>query len=209
MKSSSTFLITAGLLVWLMMIVLFTWTIPSHADTAVTTATTSVPANTNNTVVIPFGDWINAIAPTVIEIAGAVITVVVAWAVQYLPAFLRGFVGANITAQVEQVLDRAIDWAVAQVAGASRDKEVTIPVGNAMVASALSYVITHAPEWLVKWMGGAAAIEQKILARISTVLPSDSAVSTSMIGNRIVPATPPVAGGTSGPLAGPAPFPFA
>jgi hypothetical protein len=69
--------------------------------------------------------------------------------------------------KVEQVLQRAIDFAINTVVGATKDKPLTLDVGNAVVANALQYVIDHAPGWLINWMGGTDLIREKIIARLN------------------------------------------
>lgn len=167
---------------------------PALADTAVVAATTSVPANTDTTVTLPFGAWINAIAPTVIEIAGAVLTVILAWAARLLPATLRSFISDAAMKQAEQLLERAVDYGINAVAGAAKDKTLTIDVGNQVIAQAANYVVTHGPAWLIDWMGGAAAIEQKIIAR----LPLEEAAKVAPV----ISAGVAVATGGAGPLVG-------
>jgi len=51
--------------------------------------------------------------------------------------------------------------------GASKDKSLTVDVGNKVLAQALQYVIDHAPDWLTDWMGGPEQIAQKIVARLN------------------------------------------
>lgn len=69
--------------------------------------------------------------------------------------------------KVEQVLQRAIDFAINTVVNATKDKPLTVDVGNAVVANALQYVIDHAPGWLISWMGGTDLIREKIIARLN------------------------------------------
>lgn len=162
-----------------------------HADAAVVTATTSVPANTDTTVSIPLGNWINAIAPTIIEIAGAVITAVVAWIMATLvPAALRQYINTQMIQSAEQLLMNAVNYGIAAVAGAETGRVLSVSVGNSVVAQALNYAITHGPQWLINWLGGPAQIEQKIIARLP--LEAAAKVVTSGTGAVITPS--PLAG---------------
>lgn len=170
---------------------------PALADAAVVAATTAVPPNTSTTVSIPFGDWINAIAPTIIEIAGAVLAVILAWAARLLPASLQSFINSQTIAQAEQLLEKAVDYGINAVAGASVGKTLSVDVGNQVIAQALNYVITHGPAWLINWLGGVEAIKQKIIAR----LPLDEGAQVITTAASVAIAPSPLAGsGSPSPL---------
>jgi hypothetical protein len=59
---------------------------------------------------------------------------------------------------------QGIAWAIQEVENFDKDKVITLDVGNAGVASALRYVLEHAPAWLVGLAGGKDKIVQKIVA---------------------------------------------
>lgn len=153
---------------------------PALADTVAT-----APAVT--TVAIPIGDWLGGAASIIAAVSAAVI----AWAFRFLPASV---VQILQTMQVDQLLGKAIGYAINAVAGAEKDKVLKVDVANAVVATALQYVVDHAPAWLVSWMGGTDAIEQKILARL-TVEPSATlaAAGTLVVAPSAEPAAAPAA----------------
>jgi hypothetical protein len=163
-----------------------------YAQSAVT-----IPGPTT-VVAVPVGDWITQIAPVIQDALLAIVTALVAWALRSLPAAIRTYVTAGITAQVEQICDHAIDWAIAAVAGASKDKVWTVPVGNAVVAQAVQYIIAHGPAWLVQWMGGKDLIAQKIIGRVQALLPDNAQV----VGANVIVAAPsvPSNAGAAAPL---------
>lgn len=111
------------------------------------------------TVAIPVGEWADAALPTV----GAVLLAAIGWAMRQLPASI---VAILKTAQVEQMLGKAIDYGMNTVKGASRDKVLEVDVGNAVIAQGVSYVVRNGPKWLVDWLGGEHGIRERILARL-------------------------------------------
>jgi predicted lipid-binding transport protein (Tim44 family) len=129
------------------------------------------------TVAVPIGDWIGKASGVIGSLLGGLVI----WLFRQLPA---GIVQILRTMQVEQLLDKAITYGINAVAGASKDKVLTVNVGNAVVAQAAQYAIDHAPGWLIGWLGGEAAIRQMIIARlnlepVATIAPG----STRLMGN--------------------------
>lgn len=129
------------------------------------------------TVAVPIGDWIGQASGIIATILGALVV----WLFRQLPA---GIVQILRTMQVEQLLDKAINYGINAVAGASKDKVLTVNVGNAVVAQAAQYAIDHAPGWLIGWLGGETAIRQMVIARlnlepVATIAPS----GTRLMGN--------------------------
>jgi len=138
-------------------------TAPVSAQDAVATA--APPAATS--VTIPFGDWLVSIANFIGVLAAAIITPLVAWAAAKLPPAIQANITAQHRAQVEQLLARAVDYAIGAVAGAAKDKALDVNVGSAVVAVALQQVIDIAPRWLMNWMGGEQRIAKMIIARLN------------------------------------------
>lgn len=122
---------------------------PSLAQTTTDTALT-----------IPFGDWVQQVA----ALLASLTAVFVAALMRQIPAQYAAMAKA---ARIDQVLERAIDYAINSVAGAAKDKALTIDVGNRVVKEALDYAIRHAPGALVDWAGGSDGIREKIIARIT------------------------------------------
>jgi hypothetical protein len=116
-------------------------------------------ADASNQVVVPWGDALASLSSPVATLLFGVGL----WLVRQLPAQL---VAILHTQRVEQLLLRAIGYAVNSVAGAAAGKTLTVPVGNAVLAHALQYVVDRAPRWLVNWMGGPSAIAAMIWARL-------------------------------------------
>lgn len=96
--------------------------------------------------------------------AGTLLFAVAMWALRKLPAQVGSIL---ITAKVDQILQKGIDYAINMVVGATKDKALSVDVGNKVLAQALQYVLDHAPDWLTAWMGGPDQIAQKIIARLN------------------------------------------
>lgn len=107
-----------------------------------------------DTVVIPVGDWIVQATSSLASLAVAALMWV---ASRWLPTWIR-------TQLTEQLLGRAVDYALAVVAGAAKGKVLEIPVANAVLREAAAYAVAHAPA-TAKWIGD--TLEPKLIARLS------------------------------------------
>jgi hypothetical protein len=108
--------------------------------------------------------------------ASAIVFAVVAWALRLLPGQIYSVI---VAMRADQLLLKAIDYAINMVQGASKDKSLTVDVQNAVLAKALQYVLDNAPGWLQQWMGGPVQIANKIIARLNIApdAPPPSAVT--------------------------------
>lgn len=143
-------------------------TTPAGDDTTVINTPTGQPTtieqgDTNTTVVLPVGTWIDQVLAAVQSSLALIITGLVAWAFRNLP---KSVVSILRTLQIEQVLTRAADYGINATRGAVKGKTLDVNVGNEAVAKAVQYAIDNAPRWLIDWAGGPDAIRDKIIARI-------------------------------------------
>jgi hypothetical protein len=119
-----------------------------------------VYAQDGTAVTLPIGDWVQQakdfIAPFILA--------VIAWLMRKLPAHI---VDILKTMKAEQLLAKAVDYGLNAVAGAAKDKVLSVSVGNAVIAQAVQYAIDNGPGWLIKWLGGEEAIAAKIIARLN------------------------------------------
>lgn len=118
------------------------------------------PALAADAVSIPYGDWIAALANTLIM----VLTAAVAWAFRQLPA---NIVAILVTIRAEQVVSKAIEYGINAVAGAVKGKSLDVPIANQVIREALDYVVKQAPGWLVSWVGGEDGLRRMIVARLA------------------------------------------
>lgn len=133
---------------------------------------TSVTAPDAQTVVVPYGNWIDALLENLLGIVTSAVAVVFAWLARKLP---KAAVDLLRTFQAEQLLARAAEYGINATRGAVKGKELDIHVGNEAIARAAQYAVTNGPGWLIDWLGGPEAIRDKIIARI----PLDASVDRS------------------------------
>lgn len=116
-------------------------------------------AGDDTVVTIPIGDWINSIAGP----AAAAFLGIGLWLLRRLPEQAQAWL---MMIRIEQLLERAIDFAINAVENATRDKEFNVAVGHAVAAQALQYVIDRIPEFLLIWIGGTERLFEMIWARL-------------------------------------------
>lgn len=122
-------------------------------------------ADSTTTVIVPWGDIVGAIMPAAkILFMGGLLWVAMRFAPP-LYALMR-------TAQVEQLMSRAADFAFNAVPGAVKGREVTIDVGNEVLKEMLAYALAHGGEWLTQFAGTPAQIAEKAYARLN--LPAEA-----------------------------------
>jgi hypothetical protein len=126
-------------------------------------------AQSSTTVVVPVGDWLSSVVPTIEALLTTVIGLAITWGLRFVPAAIRAFITQQQINQAEQLLANAIGYGINTVVGAEKGRNLEINVGNAVAAQAVQYAIDHGPSWLVGWMGGTEAIQQKIIARLPLV----------------------------------------
>lgn len=110
-------------------------------------------------VTIPVGDWLPVLGEWLVPLLGAVSL----WLIRKLPAQIAGIL---MTARADQLLEKAVSYALNAVQGAAKGKQLTFHTGSEVVDEALQYVVTNGPGWLIRWLGGPEAIRQKIIARL-------------------------------------------
>ena len=133
--------------------------LPLFAVAAIGLAVTAFAQTTGTTVEIPIGDWVKAAGGWVGPILGAAVLFLIRKLPPQIAAILT-------TLRVDQLLDKALSFAINKVAGASHDKPMTIDVGNKVLAEALDYAIGHGAPAICQGMGGADMIRGKLLARL-------------------------------------------
>lgn len=130
-------------------------------------AADAVAAPATSTVSIPWGDWLAA----ALAGSGSILALVLSWAVKaFLPPIAQTFITNDLIA-------KAVDYALAAIEDAARSKSADIRVSNAIVAEAISWINVHAPE-LEKRAGD--SLRPLIVARLSAlgVIPAEASAST-------------------------------
>jgi protein-S-isoprenylcysteine O-methyltransferase Ste14 len=108
---------------------------------------------------VPLGEWVQGIGTILIPLLGAASL----WLIRKLPAQIAGIL---MSARADQILEKAVTYAINSVAGAAKDKQLTFTTGSQVVNEAVQYVVDHGPGWLINWLGGPEMIREKIIARI-------------------------------------------
>lgn len=118
---------------------------------------------TTTVVEIPIGGWFENTATWV----GAILFPAIWGFILFMAnRFFPPLVALLKTAQVEQLLQKGIDFGIAAAVGATKDKKLSIDVGNEVIAQALNYIIAQAPAKIIAWVGGPDAIRRMIFARL-------------------------------------------
>lgn len=122
-------------------------------------ATQAVSVVGDGKVEVPWGDWVATAAAWF----GVGLVGVGAFVIRALPAHLQWV--ARV-AQVDQLLDLAIQYGMNKVPGALKGKVLTIDVSNKVVEYAAEYALAHAPKIVARFIGPLALLKEKILARL-------------------------------------------
>jgi len=130
------------------------------AASAAIAQTTAAAPIVDTVVNVPWGDWLSAAADNIVVIVVAV----VGWALRKLPSHIVAMIK---TAQVDQLLYKAIDAAINRTAGAAKGEALSFKVSNEVLAKALQYAIDNAPKWMISWSGGVDGLRDKIVARLN------------------------------------------
>jgi hypothetical protein len=123
----------------------------------------ALAAETAVGVTIPWGDWLAAAVGSMGETILMIVLSVVAWMSKSLPASIAAMLK---TKQVEQILQRSVDYGLNAVAGAAKGKTLDVNTGNEVLNVALAYAVDRAPAQLLAWLGGPEALQHMILARL-------------------------------------------
>lgn len=108
----------------------------------------------DGSVTVPIGDWIAQATTSIASLCIAALSWIIA---RWAPTWVR-------TQLTEQLLSRAVDYALGAVAGAAKGKVLDVPVANAVLREAATYAVAHAPT-TAKWIGD--TLEPKLIARLS------------------------------------------
>jgi hypothetical protein len=119
------------------------------------------------TVTIPWGDWLGQL----LTATATIVVSLIGWTVhRFAPQSLQAFI-------TNDVIAKAVDYAIATTAGAAHGKTASIPVSNELIAVALNWIVANEPK-IADWSG--ANLRPLIVAKLaaSGVVPSDASAST-------------------------------
>jgi hypothetical protein len=161
-------------MLFLTLIAVITWLVLArtfaHAQTAVVTAAAPSAAP----VAIPYGDWIASLLSWARDFF---IALAMGAVVRFMPAALQQYL-------TNQVLAKAVDYAIAAVDGAVKGQSLSLPVTTAVLSAAENYVVASAPALAAK-LG--PLLRAKLLARVSAASPVASNVTAASVGASLPP----------------------
>jgi hypothetical protein len=124
-----------------------------------TVDTGAPPVVVDTVVAVPVGSWLDtALGYLTLALGG-----IIAWAFRALPTRIASIL---MTLQAEQLMTRALTYAINAVAGATRDKVWTIDVRNQVLKEFVTYVLVHGSAAAKDFIGTPADIAEKGLSRI-------------------------------------------
>jgi hypothetical protein len=126
-------------------------------------AQTVAAAPATDTVVVPYGAWLQQVLGLARDTALVAVPIILGWASRSLPGYAAFWLKTKIA---EQWLARAIIGAHNSVSGAVQGKTLSVDVGNAVLAHAVQDMLDNAPAWLINFLGGVDGIKRAILRRL-------------------------------------------
>jgi len=121
--------------------------------------------DTTTTVQIPVSDVTGAVAQYVaLALVGAFM-----WGFKFLPQQVCAML---MTMRVDQLLTRAVTFGINSVAGATKDRIISIDVGNRVLKEALTYALMHGGTLVKRFAGSPVDLAEKIWSRLE--LPADA-----------------------------------
>lgn len=116
-----------------------------------------------DSIIIPVGDWFGAALPVVAFIVLVLLGIAIAWGLKLAPPWLQALATPAIQAQLLVYAANALNTAVQGVREATKDKVLTIPVGNSVIAAAVQEAVDTWPKKIVDKLGGPAGVAKFLL----------------------------------------------
>ena len=161
------------------------------APPASSSVVASVPTDGSTIVTVPIGDWTNRVVDLFGALLTAAVTALIAIAIRFLPNWLQPLITVTVQTAIAGFVRQGFGYAIQEVENFDKDKTVDLNVGSAGVASALTYVIQHAPPFLINLAGGKDSIVEKIIAFLTEHgITLDSSVQPAQVAAATVKASP-------------------
>lgn len=122
----------------------------------------------DTTVHVGWGDLVGQLGVDFLPWAGLALFGIVVGIIGKAFPIVGAILTTQRTAQVEQLLERALGYAASQLQGALKGKELNVNVKTELVAHALQYALDHGSKALLDFVGGVSALSEKVEARILT-----------------------------------------
>ena len=140
-------------------------------------AQTATPSST--VLPIQWGDMANGVFKVAVEALYPVVLAAVAYAAGKLPWWVSMFL---TTQRIDRALITGRDYALNAVEGATAGKALNVDVGYVALKVALERILGSTPNWLIKEMGGAKGITE----RLFRVFRFDETVSDKNTLSRVI-----------------------
>lgn len=124
------------------------------------------PPPVSTVVQVPVGDWFGTALHALTLALGGII----AWAFRGLPPRISSIL---LTAQADQLMNRALVYAINVVVGATKDKVWSVDVRNAVLREVVTYALVHGSTAVKTFMGRPSDIAEMGFARIDTPAKGD------------------------------------
>ncbi|CAO4134672.1 hypothetical protein [Methylorubrum extorquens] len=141
-------------------------------------------------VLIPWGDWLVALAVSLREpILTVLLPIIAAYVIQAIRKVYPWAALFLSQRRVEMMLEAAVGFGLNAVNGAAKGKTLSVNVAVPVIAKGTQYVIDTAPAAVIKAAGGADGIAARIFRKLDL---DDHASETAVL----VPAQEQIAAGT-------------
>lgn len=115
------------------------------------------------TVEVPWGDWLSAAFPVLAFVLLILLTAGVALLLPNLPPWVRAAMTPAVQSMLLTYAANALNWGVQKAQGAVKGQELSIPVGNAVIAAAVQEALNTWPQKIVDKLGGPDGVKKWIL----------------------------------------------
>lgn len=183
------------------------FTVPVFADTATVVASQPVndvppiiastpeaiaAAKEDTSVTIEWGNMLNYAVKTLSAVLATALLAILTYASTFIPGFAGLAFKVFLSNYAEKLIQNLTDYAVNAVAGATKDKKLTIGVGSEVIAAAIQRALTLQNEdkllkWVISLLGGPAGIGEKVFRKIDMV---EGATEANTLAPAVASAAP-------------------
>lgn len=115
------------------------------------------------TVTVPWGNWLSAALPIVAFTLLVLVTAGTALLLPKLPSWVQAAITPQIQAMLLTYASNALNWGIQKVQNAVKDSELSVDVGNAVIAAAVQEALNTWPKKIVDKLGGVEGVKKFIL----------------------------------------------
>lgn len=126
-------------------------------------ACTPASAAPETVVSLPWGDWIVAFATVAQTVLTPLLVALLTGLIARFAPMARYLVAKSM---IEGMVRRVTDYALNAVAGAAKGQVLSVPVGSAVIATAVQRAADQVPGFVVKAAGGLPGIAEKVFRRL-------------------------------------------